>query len=107
VQNAKRIKLPLVVTIKTTNSNYDHAICLWRERIIDFEEATTIPLTENNIDYSCGQDSSFIRVVRGYGLFPSKEIKRECKKIGILEWGHPEYQNGLYSEFFKKPKGYR
>ena len=58
VKNAKRVKFPLVLSIEITNSTYKHVICLWRNMIIDFEEDTTIPLTEKNIAYSCGENST-------------------------------------------------
>ena len=46
VKNAKRVKFPLVLSIEITNSKYKHVICLWRDMIIDFEEESTIRLTE-------------------------------------------------------------
>lgn len=46
VENAKKVKFPLVLSIETTSSTYKHVICVWRNMIIDFKEDTTIPLME-------------------------------------------------------------
>ena len=101
VQNAKRVKFPLVLSIEITNSPYNHVICLWRNMIIDFEEDTTIRLTENNIRYSFGQSSRFLRVVRGYGIFPSRNMKKLCRALDIKEWGDSNYLNGENAHLFK------
>ena len=69
--------------------------------IIDFEEETTIPLTENNIRYSFGQNSTFVRVVRGYGIFPSKNMNKACRALDIKEWGRKSYDNGENAHLFE------
>ena len=69
--------------------------------IIDFEEDTTIPLTEKNIAYSCSKNSRFMRVVRGYGIFPSKDMRKTCKALDIKEWGDEKYCNGDNGYLFK------
>ena len=46
VENAKRVKFLLVLSIDITNLIYKYVIFLWRNIIIDFEEETTIHLTE-------------------------------------------------------------
>jgi len=46
VKNTKRVKFPLVLSIAITEAKYEHVICLWRDMIIDFEEESTIRLTE-------------------------------------------------------------
>ena len=101
VRNAKRVKFPLIVSIEITNSPYNHVICLWRNMIIDFQEDATIPLTENNIRYSFGQSSRFTRVVRGYGIFPSRNMKKLCRALDIKEWGDGNYLNGENAHLFK------
>ena len=100
-RNAKRVKFPLVLSIEITNSPYNHVICLWRDMIIDFEEETTIPLTENNIRYSFGRNSTFVRVVRGYGIFPSKNMNKACRALDIKEWGRKSYDNGENAHLFE------
>ena len=76
VDNMSRIKFPVIVSMKTTNSSYNHVIWIWNNAIMDYENQCTYPLTINNLDISCGPMSSFIAVNRGYGILPSKEILR-------------------------------
>ena len=96
VDNMSRIKFPVIVSMKTTNSSYNHVICIWNNAIIDYENQSTYPLTINNLDFSCGPMSSFIAVNRGYGIFPSKEMRRACREMdGIVDWGESDVKDEL------------
>ncbi len=47
---------------------------MWRNKTIDFECMHTYPLTEESLRQVCGFHTTFQRIVRGYGIFPSKKI---------------------------------
>ena len=76
-----QFKFPLVLLMETTNSMYNHVIGVWKNMIIDFEEKSVYPLTVNNFDYLCGSGSTFVQVVQGYGIFPSKEIRKHPRLL--------------------------
>ena len=96
VDNMSRKKFPVIVSMKTTNSSYNHVICIWNNAIIDYENRSTYPLTINNIDFLCGPMSSFIAVNRGYGIFLLKEVRRACREMdGIVDWGESDVKDEL------------
>ena len=102
VDTLKEFKFPVILSMNIKNAIYKHVIVVWQGMIIDFEQWATYPLTESNIDFSCGPCSSFIALDRGYGLFPNKEMKKHIKKkYGILDVGLSDYQKG-HRKFFKK-----
>ena len=90
------IKFPVIVSMKTTNTSYNHVICIWNKAIIDYEHRSTYPLTINNLDFSCGPSSTFLAVNRGYGIFPSKEMRRACREMdGYVDWGESDVKGEL------------
>ena len=74
VDNMSKVKFPLLVSICSTRSNYNHVVVVWKNQIIDFESQSTFPLTVSNLNYCCGPSSVFLGVERGYGIIPSKKL---------------------------------
>ena len=54
-------KFPVIVSMRTTNSSYNHVICIWNNAIIDYEHRSTYPLTINNLDFLCGSSQHLFR----------------------------------------------
>lgn len=96
VDNLSQIKFPVVLSMKITNARYNHVIIVWRKTIIDFEQPTTYPLTVNNLDFSCGPASQFLTVDRGYGILPSRDMKKACN---IADWGESDVDDELKNLF--------
>ena len=92
VDNLIHLKFPVILSMNITQTVYRHVICVWEGMIIDFEQKTTYPLTASNIEFSCGQYATFLNLHCGYGLFPSKVMKKHIKKeYGISNVGYSEY----------------
>jgi hypothetical protein len=64
---------------------------VWRNKIIDFECMHTYPLTEESLRQVCGVHTTFQRIVRGYGIFPSKKIRKSSGNDYIEDWGMTDY----------------
>ncbi len=79
---------------------FHHVIGFWRKMIINFEQKSTYLLTINSLYYSCGPNSSFLKVNRGYGIFPSQKMR---KASGIADWGESDYSFEL-KYLFKQEK---
>lgn len=96
VDNLSQIKFPVVLSMKITNSRYNHVVIVWNKTIIDFEQPSTYPLTVNNLDFSCGPASEFLTVDRGYGVLPSRDMRRACN---ISDWGESDVNGELKNLF--------
>ena len=81
INNLSQIKFPVIISLEITNSTYDHIIVVWKNLIIDFQHPTTYPLTIANLHFSCGLSLDFVKIKRGYGILPSKEIKKACDDL--------------------------
>ena len=68
---------PVIAILKGTNMIRDHVIGIWQNQIIDYESEYTYPLTMNNLNYACGDESSFSGLDRPIALFPPKSIKKQ------------------------------
>ncbi len=104
------MKFPVIISIEVSNSAYNHVTYVWETTIIDFENKTTCPLPVNNIDFSCGSSFIFIRVTKGYGILPSKAMKKAFKQlehakshIDGFDWGKSDVY-GKMKHFFKQGK---
>ena len=101
VDNLMEFKFPVLLSMNITNAFYKHVIVVWQGMVIDFEQWETYPLTASNIDFSCGSCSTFLNLDRGYGLFPTKKMKKHIKeKYGILDVGLSGYAT-RHRKFFK------
>jgi hypothetical protein len=104
MDNFSQFKFPVIVSLEVTNSAYSHVIGIWNKMIIDFEYKSAYPLTINNLDFSCGCESTFVRVLRGYGIFPSKKMKKACRQVdGYSDWGESDVSGSL-NYLFKRGK---
>jgi hypothetical protein len=68
-----KIKFPMVISVDSRQATYNHVVVVWQNKVIDFESRHTHPLSEQSLGQVCGNHTSFCRIIRGYGLFPSKK----------------------------------
>ena len=55
----------------------NHVICLWKGQIIDYESKRSYPLTLDNINYACGENSSYDGISAGFSLAPAPHSFRK------------------------------
>ena len=51
----------------------------------------TYPLTEESLRQVCGVHTTFQRIVSGYGIFPSKQIRASSENDNVQDWGMNDY----------------
>ena len=103
INNIGTIRFPVLVSILGTNSNHQHVVVIWQNRIIDFESETTYLLTIANLHTPCGYNSYFKGIERGFGIIPSKDIKKQCKVTGHgYNWGEVDVTEELSHLFLVK-----
>jgi hypothetical protein len=89
-----KIKFPMMISVQSSQAIYKHVVVVWRKKIIDFECMHTYPLTEESLRRVCGVHTTFQRIVSGYGIFPSKQIRNSTENAYIKDWG--------IGDFYKK-----
>ena len=79
---------PVIAILKATNMKRYHVIGIWQNQIIDFECEYTYLLTKDNLNYACGDNSSFLCLARAIALFPPQDVKRRYLKEneGNYDW---------------------
>ena len=85
------MKFPIVISVNSRQATYNHVVVVWQNKVIDFESRHTLPLSEVSLGQVCGYHTSFCRIIRGYGLFPSKKIREMDENSDITDWGLKEY----------------
>jgi hypothetical protein len=68
------IKFPMVISVESKQATYNHVVVIWQKMVIDFESTHTYLLLEESLRQVCGVHTTFFKINRGYGLFPSKKI---------------------------------
>jgi hypothetical protein len=96
------IKFPMLISVKSSQAIYKHVVVVWRNKIIDFECMHTYPLTEESLRQVCGVHTTFQRIVRGYGIFPSKEIRLSPENAYVQDWGMDDFykKDGSVRRYF-------
>ena len=77
VDSMKRVKFPILLSIQGSTSDYLHAVVIWKNQIIDFQNVSRINLTLKNLEICIGSNTRFISVTCGYGLIPSKATRKK------------------------------
>ncbi len=85
------IKFPMLISVQSSQAIYKHVVVVWRNKIIDFECMHTYPLTEESLRRVYGVHTTFQRIVRGYGIFPSKEIRLSPENAYVQDWGMDDF----------------
>jgi hypothetical protein len=85
------IKFPMLISVQSGQATYKHVVVVWRNQIIDFECMHTYPLTEESLRQVCGVHTTFQRIFRGYGIFPSKKIRLSPENAYVQHWGMDDY----------------
>ena len=75
----------MIIAVHSRLASYIHAVVVWRDKIIDFESMHTYPLTEESLRQVCGVHTTFQRIVSGYGIFPSKQIRNSTENAYIKD----------------------
>ncbi len=86
-----KIKFPMIIAVHRRLASYIHVVVVWRHKIIDFESMHTYPLTEESLRQVCGVHTTFQRIVSGYGIFPSKQIRNSTENAYIKDWGMDDF----------------
>ena len=86
-----KINFPIIIAVHSSQASYIHVVVVWRDKIIDFESMHTYPLTEESLRQVCGVHTTFQRIVCGYGIFPSKQIRNSTKNACIKDWGMDDF----------------
>ncbi len=81
------IKFPMVISVESKQATYNHVVVM----VIDFESPHTYLLTEESLRQVCGVHTTFSKINRGYGLFPSKKNRKLKGNSNITDWGWNEY----------------
>jgi len=85
------IKFPMVIGISSLQACYDHVVVVFQGKIIDFESKYTNPLNEDSLRNICGENTTFQKISSGYGLFPSKDVKKKTLNNHVKDWGVYDY----------------
>ncbi len=80
-------------------SSYNHVVVAWKNKIFDFEHEYPYELTEANVDCIAGKNNHYHKLVRGYGILPSKIMKKKNKDYS--DWGEGKTRGELQHLFQK------
>ena len=92
---------PVILSILGERSSYNHVVVVWKQMVIDFENERTSALTMETIDNIAGINNRFHKFGRGYGILPSKAMKRAVNDW--TDWGEQDMHGDL-RYLFKKGK---
>ncbi len=92
----------MLISVQSNLATYEHVVVVWRNKIIDFECIHTYPLTEESLRQVCGVYTTFQSIVRGYGIFPSKEIRLLPENAYVQDWGMDDFykKDGSVRRYF-------
>jgi hypothetical protein len=85
------IQFPMLISVESRNATYNHVVVVWKKMVIDFETTHTYTLTEDSLREVCGTHTTFMRVISGYGIFPSRKIRLSKENSDVLDWGMNDY----------------
>ena len=81
----KRVKFPILLSLQGSTSDYIHAVVVWQNQIIDFQNVSRIKLTLRNLRSCLGSNTVFFFATCGYGLIPSKATKQNMKTDHVVK----------------------
>jgi hypothetical protein len=99
--NLFKLRFPVILSILGERSSYNHVVVVWKQMVIDFENEKTSALTIETIENIAGINNRFHKFVRGYGILPSKAMKRAVNDW--TDWGEKDMHGDL-RYLFKKGK---
>jgi hypothetical protein len=93
---------PVLLSVNSKNSVYDHVVVTWQGRIIDYESENIYMLTNEYLQQICGAKTFFSHVSCGYGLFPPAKIQALSPEI--TNRGKDDYDDkrSTIRKFFNK-----
>jgi hypothetical protein len=93
---------PILLSVNSKNSVYDHVVVIWQGRVIDYESENIYMLTNESLQQICGANTFFSNVSCGYGLFSPAGIWALSPEI--TNWGKHDYDDNesTIRKFFNK-----
>jgi hypothetical protein len=82
----KQLKFPVLIGVSSTQSSYNHVVVIWNGIVIDYESMHTYTLTEESLRQVCGTNTTFQKVVSGYGLFPPNDLRKKVTELNGTDW---------------------
>jgi len=86
-----QMKFPVLIGVSSTLTSYNHVVVIWNSIVIDYESMHTYTLTEESMRQVCGTNTTFQKVSSGYGLFPSKDLRKKVTELNEKDWGITEF----------------
>ena len=83
--NLSKIGFPVIVVLVGKYSSYNHVVVVWKTNIIDIEHEYPFKLTVDNGDSLVGKNNPYHKLVRGFGILPSRAMKK--KNRDYSDWG--------------------
>ncbi len=77
----KQLKFPVLIGVSSKQSSYNHVVVIWNGIVIDYESMHTYTLTEESLRQVCGTNTTFQKVVSGYGLFPPNDLRKKVTNL--------------------------
>ena len=66
---------------------------VWEKKIIDIEHEYPFELTVDNVDCLAGKNNPFHKLVRGFGILPSRAMKK--MNSDYSDWGEGKMRGEL------------
>ncbi len=86
-----KLKFPVLILVDSKLANYEHVVIVWRNMVIDYESEYIYKFTKDLLRQLCGENTTFQKIISGYGLFPPKEVRASVTSIGVSDWGISQY----------------
>jgi hypothetical protein len=61
-----QMKFPVLISVKSTDTQYNHVVVVFKDMMIDYEKKKPIKFTTNNLSQICGQFTKFVRDLRDH-----------------------------------------
>lgn len=91
-----KFKFPVLISCSAKETQYSHVVVIWDNKIIDYESRKMRKFTKDNLSKLCGQFTRSMQIDEGYGLFPSKDIRKNSN----FDFGIGEYRQVLSKNYF-------
>ena len=100
VTNFSKISFPVIVSVVGKYSSYNHVVVAWKKMIIDIEHEYPFALTEESVDSLAGKNNPFHKMVRGFGILPSRTMKKMNRDYS--DWGEGKMTGELRHLFWQR-----
>jgi len=91
--NLSKIGFPVIVSLVGKYSSYNHIVVVWKKKIVDIEHEYPFKLMVDNVDTLAGKNNPYHKLVRGFGILPSRAMKK--KNSDFSDWGEGKMRGEL------------